>query len=231
MKQSNIFVIRDEVLFIKKEYHNRNKIRINSNDNIKNPQSKWLCVPVEDSDDYIMHVKIKRDSQQKNQSWEKIFLHEIEASYHKAPYFKNFFPELEKILNNSDSNLISLNMKIINFIKQVFNIKTPIILASELGLKPQHYIKSDASEDIAKICEKLKADIYLSGPGGRTYLKFQPFDSRGIEVKFQEYRHPIYQQHLPGFLPYMASIDALFCTGRIPKVEVIEKEIMVNNLQ
>ena len=98
-------------------------------------------------------------------------------------------------------------------------------MASQLNLKPEHYEKSDASEDIAKICERLNADTYLSGSGGRTYLNLEPFLKRGIKVEFQDYKHPIYQQHLPGFLPYMASIDALFCTGRMPEI----KEILIAN--
>lgn len=226
MKQSDIFVIRDEVLFVKKEYHNRNQIRINSHDNIKSPKSKWLSVPVKDPDDYIMHVKIDKNSQQKNKLWNKSFLNEIKSSYAGAPYFTIFFPELQKIFNNSDDKLLELNMKIISFIKSAFKIKTQIILASQLNLKPEHYEKSNTSEDIAKICEKFNADTYLSGSGGKTYLNLEPFQKRSIKVEFQDYKHPIYEQHLPGFLPYMASIDALFCTGRMPEAEIIEKEII-----
>ncbi len=226
MNKSDVFVIRDEVLYIKKEYHNRNRIRINSQDNIKNPQSKWIFAPVNYKDDFIKHITIQKDYKQKNKLWNDLLLHEIEASYAKAPYFRNFFPELKNILDNSDGYLLSLNTKLINLFKNIFQIKTPIIFASQLKLKPAHYEKSDASEDIAKICEAFKADIYLSGPGGKTYLNLEPFKKRNIKVEFQEYKHPIYKQHLPGFLPYMASIDALFCTGRMPEAEIIEKEII-----
>ncbi len=233
MQKSDIFIIRDEVLYIKKEYHNRNRIRINSNDNINNPQSKWISVPVNHQDNYIKHIKIQKEQKIKNKTWHKAILHEIEASYYKAPYFKTFFPELQKIFNNQDDTLLSLNMKIINLLKSIFNIKTQIILASQLNLKPEHYEKSDASEDIARLCEALNADIYLSGPGGKTYLNLEPFEKRNIKVEFQDYQHPIYQQHLPGFLPYIASIDALFCTGQMPKAQEakikIEKELLVRN--
>ena len=219
MLQSDIFVIRDEVLYIKKEYHNRNRIRINSHDNLKDPQSKWISVPVIDPKDYIMHAKIKKNAKQKNKFWNESLLHEIEVSYHNAPYFKKFFPELEKILHNLDESLLFLNIKIIKFFNEVFEIKTKIILASELGLKPKNYQKSDASEDIAKICNVLKATTYLSGAGGRSYLNLEPFEKRAIKVEFQDYEHPIYKQHLPGFLPFMAAIDALFCVGKMPEIE------------
>ncbi|MDO8509080.1 MAG: WbqC family protein [Nanoarchaeota archaeon] len=219
MQSSDIFVIRDEVLFIKKEYHNRNKIRINSHDNVNNPMSKWISAPVHHQDDFIKHILIQKEIKQKNIQWYQSILHEIEASYSKAPYFKTFFPEFQKIFNNSETHLLSLNMKVINLIKEIFQIKTPIILASQLKLKPDHYEKSAASVDIANICQALNADIYLSGSGGRTYLNLEPFNNRKIKVEFQDYHHPKYEQHLPGFLPYMASIDALFCIGRMPQID------------
>lgn len=228
MQKSDIFIIRDEVLYVAKEYHNRNRIRINSNDNINNPQSKWISVPVNHQDNYIKHIKIQKEQKIKNKTWHKAILHEIEASYHKAPYFKTFFPELQKIFNNQDDKLLLLNIKLINLLKSAFNIKTQIILASQLNLKPEHYEKSDASEDIARLCEALNADIYLSGPGGKTYLNLEPFEERNIQVKFQDYQHPIYRQHLPGFLPYMASIDALFCTGQMPEAQEAKIETLIS---
>ena len=52
MMKSDILVIRDEVLYVKKEFHNRNRIRINGN-NPLNPQSKWISIPVIEEEDYI----------------------------------------------------------------------------------------------------------------------------------------------------------------------------------
>ncbi len=216
MQKSDILVIRDEVLYVKKEYHNRNRIRINSN-NQNIPQSKWLSVPVEESHDYIRHIKINRDSKHKNKMlWNEYILHDIKANYHKTPFFEVFFPEIEKVFDNSDEDLISLNMKIIRFLAKVFNINTKIILASELNLKPLHYEKSDASQDLVNICKALGADIYLSGSGGKEYLNKEIFAKEGIELQFQEYNHPVYTQAFPGFLPYISAIDALFCYGKMP---------------
>lgn len=220
MQKSDIFVIRDEVLFVKKEFHNRNRIRINSNNPI-NLQSKWLNVPVENSNDYIMNVTIKKYSRkERDMLWNKKILHDIKANYQKTPYFKNFFPEIENIFDNSDDSLTSLNMKIIKFLVKAFNINTRIIMASDLELKPKNYIKSDASEDLAKICNLLKADIYLSGAGAKAYLKKKPFEKQGIDIEFQNYQHPVYPQAFPGFLPYMSAIDTLFCYGSIPLSQI-----------
>lgn len=235
MKKADIFVIRDEVLFIRKEYHNRNRIRINSHDNLNFPNFKWISVPVYKTEDYIKHIKIK-NSPVRNRSWNEIILHEIESSYSSADLFDRFFSEIRGIFSYNYCNLLELNVKIINFLKEAFGIKTRIVLASELGLKKEHYEKSDASEDLIEICKKLNADIYLSGAGGKEYLNLEPFERKGIKVEFQEYKHPVYEQHLPGFLPNMAAIDALFCVGRMPESEIkievdnaIQREIFVRN--
>jgi len=221
MKSSDVFVIRDEVLFVKKEFHNRNRIRINSNDNENKPQSKWISVPVDDPNDYIKHVRIKRDGMQGNMTWNQHILHDLEANYKKAPFFQEFFPEIKSIFGNPDETLIGLNMKIINFLKRIFGIDTEIVMASELGLKPEHYQKSDATADLINICKKLNADVYLSGAGGKGYLDEKQFSDAGIKLEFQDYKHPVYAQSFPGFLPYMSSFDALFCIGGYPEIEEV----------
>jgi len=222
MIKSDIFVIRDEVLFIEKDYHQRNRIRINGNDNLANPQFKWLRIPVENINGYIMHIPIKKDFAVKNTPWNKKILAELKAAYSGAKFFNDFFPTFENIFDNSDEKLISLNMKVINLLKNAFGIKTKIVSASELGLKPESYNpedKSDASEDLANICKKLNADIYLSGEGGKNYLNLEKFYEKEIEVQFQNYIHPVYEQKYPGFLPNMSAIDALFCLGEFPETD------------
>ena len=105
----NLFV----VLFVKKEFHNRNKIRINGN-NPRIPESKWLNIPVADPKDYIMYAKIKNNVKHKNgSSWNKQILQIIKLNYNNAPFFKKYFPELEDIFSNEENNLISINMKLI----------------------------------------------------------------------------------------------------------------------
>ncbi|MFH1210926.1 MAG: WbqC family protein [archaeon] len=216
MMNSDVFVIRDEVLFVERDFHHRNKIRINGNDNVNSPQCKWLKVPVDMVYDYIMHQGIKHGVVQKKKSWNNELLREIKIHYEKAPFFAQYFPEVEKIFSSPSDRLLPLNMQLIDFFKKAFNIDAEVVMASDLGLKPAHYVKSDASEDLVDLCRAVGADVYLSGAGGRGYLNLEPFKREGIEVRFQDYNHPVYPQRYPGFLPYMGSIDALFCVGKFP---------------
>lgn len=215
MMKSDIFVIRDEVLYIKKEFHNRNRIRINGNDP-KNPQYKWITVPVHEQNDYIRHIKIKKDAKDKNIPWNEKILKDIKVNYSRTPYFSKYFPEIDKIFRKNHDNLLDLNMELINFLTEKFEIRTKIILASELKLKPAHYEKSDASQDLADICKALGAKTYLSGDGGRVYFSKIPFEKSCVRIEFQNYKHPEYKQAFHGFLPYMSALDALFNIGKMP---------------
>ncbi|MFH1332274.1 MAG: WbqC family protein [archaeon] len=215
LKSCDVFIIRDEVLFVERDYHHRNRIRINSNDNMNNPQCKWIKVPVDGKYDYIMHQNVK-NGLVKNKPWNIELLREIKINYGGAPFFDKFFPEFEKIVLKSHDNLLPLNMEIINFLSKAFGIDKKVVMASELGLKPEHYEKSDPSEDLVLLCKAVDANVYLSGAGGRGYLNLAPFEREGIKVVFQDYNHPVYPQRYSGFLPFMASVDALFCVGGMP---------------
>lgn len=224
MKRCDVFVIRDEVLFIKKEFHNRNRIRINGNDNINKPQAKWIHVPVHHKEDYIKHIEINHEAKKREVTWNKELIREIKTHYEKTKHFEKTFPKLERIFLEKNKTLLELNMKIINLLKKEFEIETKVILASELELKPEHHTRSEASQDLADICKAVGANIYLSGDGGRVYLNREPFKKQEIQIIFQEYKHPVYKQRYPNFAPNMSAIDALLCTGEMPKREA-EREM------
>lgn len=48
---------------------------------------------------------------------------------------------------------------------------------------------------------------YLSGALGKGYLNESSFDQHQIQIKYQNYNHPVYQQLNGEFLPYMGIVD------------------------
>ena len=60
-------------------------------------------------------------------------------------------------------------------------------------------------------------DVYLSGVGGYNYLDVSLFEKEGIKVVFQNFKHPVYKQRFPRFVPNMAAIDLLFNIGEKSK--------------
>ncbi|RLG31406.1 hypothetical protein DRO03_01265 [Methanosarcinales archaeon] len=204
MKQSDIFVIYDDAQFNKEDFQHRNKIRIYHG-------WKYLTIPVEKKCIPIKDILIRNDRMVKDMTWQEAHLKDIQDNYKNTPYYVLYEHNLETIHTDKYDKLIDLNMEIINFLKDALNIKTKTIFAGELGFT------SRSTERLIDITEALGGDTYLSGPAGRNYLNVSLFESRGIDVKFQDFKHPVYKQRYKGFISNMSAIDALFNTGELPE--------------
>jgi hypothetical protein len=199
INQADIFVVLDIVQFEKNNFQNRNKIRTNS----KNGYS-WLTIPIKK---HKLDTKIKDIEISYDFDWQKQYLNKIKENYKDLKNFNKYFSIIEKIILKKYKKLIDLNLEILNFILKEFDIKTKILKASDLGL-PE--IKKGSNEIIISICKELKGNKYLSGIGGKNYLKPELFEKENIKIIFQEFKHPIYKQQYPIFLEKMSSIDFLF---------------------
>jgi len=202
--EPGVFIIRDDVQYVKKEFHDRNKIRVNEG-------WKWLRVPVQRKMAPLNTIKIKEEGRINNVPWAVYHLRLIEANYKKTPFFDKFYPGLKEIYLNPGANLVVFNTRIIKYIAECFGIKTKIVLFSEI---PEIIKGINASETLVNASKAVGADIYFSGVGSKAYLDVSCF--KDVKLKFQEYKHPVYPQRFPKFEPYMSAIDALFNIGRLP---------------
>jgi hypothetical protein len=96
-------------------------------------------------------------------------------------------------------------------------ITTPLLFSSDLG------VDGTKSELVLNLCQKAGATTYLSGALGRDYLDESAFTRAGVAVRYQDYGHPAYAQHLPGFEPCMCVLDLLFNHGPA------SREILLNS--
>ncbi|MBI4051257.1 MAG: WbqC family protein, partial [Elusimicrobia bacterium] len=69
------------------------------------------------------------------------------------------------------------------------------------------------TERLVNLCKKVGARTYLAGAGGRDYMDLKLFDKAGIQVIFQEYRHPVYPQFGGTFVPNLSAVDFIFYCG------------------
>jgi len=210
MLKSDIFVIRDEVQFVEKDFHHRNRIRIKGN-NGQEPQSKWIRVPVKKERRHLRKIMIKKNVLDKNTPWNINMSRQIKGNYQGTPFFERYYSELEELILLENKRLVDYNMRIIRYLKDSFNINTEIVFASELGFEKT----GQATEDLIRIAKAVGTDIYLSGIGGKGYLDQKLFYKERVELRFQRFNHPVYQQGGNGFLPNLAAIDALFNAGNV----------------
>lgn len=204
LRKSDVFIIYDDAQFTKGDFQHRNRIRIFNG-------WKWLTVPVEKKHIPINEIKIRNGIEIEGINWQEAHLKEIHDNYKKAPYYTIFEKDIRKIYEQEYDILIDINVKLIKYLMKSFKIDTEIIYSSEFGFA------SKSTERLVDLVSTVGGDTYLSGPMGKDYLDLQLFEKKNIEVVFQDFKHPIYQQQYDGFEPYMSAIDAMFNTGRIPE--------------
>jgi len=104
--------------------------------------------------------------------------------------------------------LFDLNLQILKKVFDWLDIKTEIILESELD------VTGTSSKRLLNICKKLGADTYISGIGGKTYLDEKLFEKNKIILKYQNYNPIRYLQHMSkSFIPNLSIIDLLANVG------------------
>lgn len=204
LRKSDVFVIYDDAQFTKGDFQHRNRIKIYHG-------WKWLTVPVEKKHIPINQIQIKDEVEIEGTTWQEAHLKEIHDNYKKAPYYPNFEKDIRRIYEQEYDMLIDINIKLIEFLMKSFEIDTEIVYSSEFGFT------SKSTEKLVDLVSEIGGDTYLSGPMGKDYLDRQLFEKKEIQVTFQDFKHPAYQQQYNGFEPYMSAIDALFNSGRFPE--------------
>jgi len=198
MHRSDQFVLYDDVQFTRRDWRNRNRIRVQEG-------SVWLTVPVIQKNKYeqsLLETKIDNST-----SWKRKHLESIRCHYSKTPFFDLYFPWCEKTFNREWDFLLDLSLETIQYLKGELKINTPLLRSSELGES------GNKSERLISICKQLGATQYLSGESAQNYISEKDFSDQGIGLEYQNYQHPEYPQRYEGFVPFLSTIDLLFNCG------------------
>lgn len=197
--RSDVFVFHDTAQFERKGFMNRNRI--------KTPQGAlWLTVPV-DLRGYLER-ELREIEVREELGWRQLHWSSICYNYRRAPHFADYADELEALYARPWRHLSELNLELIRFGLRALEIDTRILLTSEIP-----GISGRKSDFVLSVCLNLGADAYYCGAQGRSYLRAEDFEAAGVEVIFQEYRHPEYPQRFGGFLPGMSFLDLLLNAG------------------
>jgi len=195
---SDLFVFLDNVQFEKNSFTNRNKIKTAQG-------SQWLTVPVRLKEHFEKAInEIEIDN---SQSWQENHLKAIYLNYKKAPFFEEYFPAIERFYKREWRMISDLNYEMMNFFLEKLGIGTKVTKSSELG------VKEKKDKLVLEISKSMKAKVYLSGILGKDYLKAKDFSQEGINLEFQNYNPPKYNQRYQEFLPNLGIIDLLFNEG------------------
>ncbi|MFS0574916.1 WbqC family protein [Sporosarcina sp. 179-K 3D1 HS] len=196
LDQVDKFVLLDKAAHSKSGFINRNKI--------KTPQGElWLSVPLKNKEKPVSELQIANDTNWLQRHWKS-----IEANYKRSPYWDTYKDGLQKIYHDKWTHLAPLNIALILHLKEALQIKTDILLESDL----KHDFGSGNARNV-NIVSFLGGTLYVSGTGARAYNREEAFTAKQIQLVYQEFHHPVYPQRWGGFRPNLSMIDMLFNCG------------------
>ena len=189
---ADIFLIYDDVAYIKRGFVNRNNLLT------PNGVTRFtVSVPGGSQNKLFSDLKFSRNV-------DKV-LKMIEHGYSKAPYFDDVFPIIRETLEFEDRSIASVCMKSYENIFSYLSIDRKIRKTSDLD-----YDRStSALERLVMLCEYFGADCYINSPGGRKLYAKPDFANRGIKLKFIDSLPVTYSQGTSEFVPNLSIIDVL----------------------
>jgi hypothetical protein len=195
--RADVFVLLDNVQFKKNEWQNRNKIKTANG-------WQWLTVPVM----YKYPQLINEVEINNKDKWQHRQRQTIISNYKKSPFWSLLEGFFEEIFSSEWQYISQLNIHVVKRLAGLLGITTPIHVASELGEFPE-----DPDDRLIALTKHFNAGVYLAGGGGKGYMDMEKYDRAGIEVIFQEYSHPVYDQLFGAFEPFMSVVDLIYNHG------------------
>lgn len=194
------YVIYDDVNYIKGGWINRNRILINK-------EAKYFNVKLNGAspNKLINEVEVSLD-----EVYQKKLLKTIEENYKKAPFFYKIFPVIQRIVENKEINLAKYLEYSIREICSYLDIKTELIISS--NLEKNNSLKG--KDKVIEICKKLGGSEYYNAIGGQELYSFEEFKSNGIELKFLKTEEINYQQFNNEFVPYLSILDVMMFNSK-----------------
>jgi hypothetical protein len=198
--QADLYVVLDTVQYVdgtSRSWMNRDKI--------KTPKGeRWLTVSVKNAP---RGTPIREIELSTATDWRADNLNLLRENYRHAAGFAEIYPRIEALYRRDCRLLADFNLRSIELLLDLLGIRIPLIMAHDL--RPA----GTKNALLVDLLRKVGATRYLSGPGARAYLDPAPFEAAGIEVRWHEFRHPLYPQLHGEFVPFLSSIDLLLNCG------------------
>ncbi|MGA4494154.1 WbqC family protein [Vreelandella venusta] len=189
---ADLFLIYDDVAYIKQGHINRNCILS------PNGAARFtIPVPGASSNKLISELAFSEDTAK--------VLRTIEQSYSKAPHFEEVFPMIRGALELDDRSIASVCQKSFEDIFSYLGLEKQFKKTSELD-----YDRSATARDrLMALCQQFGADCYINAPGGRKLYAKQDFAEKGVDLKFVDSLPVEYSQGNAEFVPNLSIIDVL----------------------
>lgn len=212
----DVFVIHDNVQITKSGPTRRVKVPNVQQHHLDN---KWLTVPLKKHSDFalIKDLKISWDI-----DWSQKHLNQIKATYHRSPFFKDFFRTLSLWYHQVKEMeyLSDMNIFFITEILSALDIDKEILKSSDLP------VEGKATSYNIAITQFLNGTQYISGKGALKYQEDQLFIDHHIQVKQLDAKQKLTHEFPNNNV--QVSIIELFMNFEIDAIKNSFKRLVVN---
>lgn len=197
------FMFLDDVQYTKQDWRNRNRIRTKDG-------SMWLTIPIKRG----KLGQLLNETQINHQlKWHRKHLAALEMNYKPCYYYEEVIGIYETVFSTRPQRLIDLTMPLIKAFAQYMSIETVFTRSSDLDIKSSDKPENNKQGRVIELCNLRGADIFYTGPSAQDYIEDDVFTNAGVKPVFQNYIHPVYEQHFSGFESHMSIIDLLMNYG------------------
>jgi len=191
----DLFIIYDDVNYIKGGWINRNCISLNHA-----PHFLTLSLSQASPFKKINETLIHPDKKNKTK-----MLGLLESAYRAAPFFKIVFPLLKTCIDDAENNLSLFLEKKIKMICEYLAIKTPIVLSS--SIRKKDFLTGQ--DRVIDICQNVNATHYINAIGGKELYSESEFNAANMDLAFLQSQSMQYAQFSEPFIPNLSIIDVM----------------------
>ena len=192
----DVFVVYDDVQFIKNGWINRNRVLLNNS-------SSWITLPVERG--HLQDNINQRHFVGYKQACATI-MNRLDAAYRKAPFFCEVKSLIESLFALEENNVASTLRRQLEQLSRHLGISTKFMDSTEI--KKQD-VGLDGQDRVIEICRAMKASEYYNSIGGIPLYDPSVFAQSGITLRFLQPRQRTYKQYDNPFVPNLSIIDVL----------------------
>ncbi|HUQ32924.1 MAG TPA: WbqC family protein [Pyrinomonadaceae bacterium] len=202
LARADQFIVMDNAQFPKKGGTWANRVRL-----AVNGQAAWVTMPVVRAYHGLRRIEEMRIDE--STPWRAKLLKTIETNYSRAPFFASVFPYLTELVNNPTDDLTKYNLSAIVSLAEALKLDTSkFLLGSTLEAE------GSATDLLISMVKAAGGTAYLCGGGATGYQEDEKFADRGLQLIYQNFKHPAYQQSSTAdFIPGLSIIDALMNCG------------------
>jgi len=196
---ADLFVLYDDVHYIKKGWINRNRILLQNAEHVftlpclNASQNKLINEVIVDwSSKEVRKVRMT-----------------IETAYRKAPFFEQVYPLVQGVLEISGpATIAEVAAQSIQAVCAYLHIDTPLVTSSQRYYQNTHLSKGTR---LVNIVQQEGGNHYLNAVGGEALYTKDFFAQHNIALHFVKPLPIRYAQPVPdnGFVPWLSIIDVL----------------------